>query len=283
MKRHNKKRNSALLYEFIIRHISYCLVNDNKEEANKALALSKKYFSKGTALHEEMKLIDAIVRANVSSKGSAQKIIDEVVSFGAGLNSRKIDMEKSLLIKEINHTFDGGFYDYKVPNYPVYASAQTLLTESRNKKKTLNSLDKIKLEDKILEHLVRDVETPVNEFKINPKYNDAVYKFVIQRFNQKYEKTLSESQKKLLTKYVVYMLSENKAVIESAVDKEVENIKKQIKSIEDEDLKTNDELMGKIDKCYKELAVTDFTNITEENILNLLRYIQLAEEISSDA
>lgn len=283
MRRHNKKRNSALLYEFLIRHISHCLLNNKKKEANRALSISKEYFSKGP-LREELNLFKALVKTVVASKQSAEKIINEIYSQASRINVRNLDREKSKLIKEINYTFNASvFYNYKIPNYVIYASAHTLLDEKRNKRKVLSNIDKIGLEDRLLEHLTRkDDKSLISEsLKANPKYNKAVYKFVVNNFHKKYEGKLSESQKRLLTKYAVYSMSQNDGVIRSTIDKEVKLIKESLKSIKDNKILENKELMSKISECYKKLAVTNFDDVCEESVLKVLQYMSLVDEVNS--
>ena len=280
--RHNKKRNSALLYEFLIRHISRCLIGDEKETANKAVSLSKKYFSKNKALHEELSLFNAILGTSVKSRQSAQKILNEVSRSAAKMNARKLDVEKSKLIKEINHTFGDAVYGYKIPNYTVYASIQTLFSDARNKRK-INPVERIKLEDTIVEHLIREkANQVVDKLKTNPDYNNAVYKFVIERFHKKYSDKLSENQKKLLTKYAVYMISENKGVMKSAVEKEINEVKQKLKHIRDKSLLDDSKMMAQITECYKKIVTTDFSVINDKNILEVLKYMKLVEEIDSD-
>jgi hypothetical protein len=281
--RHNKKRNSALLYEFLIRHISHCLIDDRREEAKKAVAISKKYFSSGSPLRRELDLFKSVLDTNVKSKHSAQRILNEVVITAGKMNVRELDTEKSKLIKEINHTFeDTNVYGYKIPNYTVYASVHTLLNDKRTKKKLLNSVDRIKLEDSVLEYLTKEKGDAISEtLKKNPNYSNAVYKFVVERFHKKYDKRLSESQKKFLTKYAVYLISENKGVIKSSIQKEVESIKDRLRTVKDESVRNDGDLMKRLSECYKKFVTTSFDDINEETVLNLLQYMKLVEEVES--
>ena len=278
--RHNKKRNSALLYEFLIRHISGCLINDDKKSAVKAMEISKRYFSSGSVLRGELNLFNSILNTEVKSRNSAQRILSEVLRDAEKMNSRQLDAEKSKLIKEINYSFEGSkFYKHKIPYYTVYASIYTLLSEQRNKKKILSSVNRIKLEDSVVEHLVNKVK-PVNEtMKIDPNYNNAVYKFVVQNFHKKYKNKLTENQKKLLTKYAVYLISEDKNVMDKAIQKEVSVIKHKIVNIQDISVMKDQELMKKLRECYTKLSEIDFSVITEDKILELLKYVKLAEEV----
>jgi len=278
---HNKKRNAALLYEFLIRHISKCLLNNYKVGADKALNISKRYFSQGSLLNKELSLFSSIIDTNVKSRHSAQKILSEVYNVASTMNVRELDQEKSKLIKEINYTLgDKTFYNYKIPNYTVYASVQTLLNEVRNKKKIIGSVDKIKLEDNILEYLVKEDAGNTESLQIDSNYNNAVYKFVIERFHKKYEQTLNEAQKKIITKYVVFTISGNNGVLKSALHKEAKIIKEKLSKVYDEDIRKDKDLMNKLNECYHKFVNMDFEEISEQKILDVLHFMELVEEVN---
>jgi len=283
-KRHNKKRNAALLYEFLIRHISKCLLSNKKQGAGNALDISKRYFSNGSLLYGELFLFKNILNTRVKSRHSAQKIINDVCDTASKMNSRKLDVEKSKLIKEINHTLkEKTFYNYKIPNYTVYASVQTLLNEIRNKKKSISSVEKIKLEDNIVEYLINDNNNNKNTvqetLKVNPNYNNAVYKFTIERFHKKYDQKLNESQKKLITKWVVYNLSGKTGVLKSALQKESKIIKEKLMKVHDDEIRKDKDLMKKLNECYHKFSSIDFDEITEQKVFDVLQFMKLIEEV----
>ena len=278
---HNKKRNSALLYEFLIRQISSCLVSKNKKGARQAMEISKKYFSKGSALREELDLFKTLLNTSVKSEGSAQRILSEVLKNAQKVNSRTLDAEKSSLIKEINHTFSNKFYKQKISDYTVYASIYTLLTEQRNKKKNLPTVDKIKLKDVVIEHLINKSNVASTKMKLKPAYNNTVFNFVLQRFHKKYENKLTERQKNVLMKYAVYLISEDRKPMDAVIESEVANIKKDLTSIGDISLLRDKDLMKQLRECYSEFNKIDFSEISESNILELLKYVKLLEEVKS--
>lgn len=280
--RHNKKRNSALIYEFLIRHISKCLIEGRKEEANKAMNLSAKYFSKGSPLQNELSLFSTILKANVKSKDSAQKILDVVCRTAENMNARVLDEYKSKLIKDINYTFKNpNFYDVKVPNYTVYSSLQTLMNESRNKKKTLNIIDKVKFEDNITDYLMRESKIVDDPLKSNPDYSNAVYKFLTQKFHKKYEGKLTESQKRLLTQYSVFLISNKPNALKEVISKEIGKIKTSLTLIKDESIRKDGDLMKKLHECRKSFDNFSCDEVTESKILEILQYIKLVDELES--
>ncbi len=280
--RHNKKRNPALLYEFLVRHAAKCLIHNKQDEATHALSLSKKYFAKGQPLHEELRLFRNLLDTNVSSRHSAQKILNAVCDSAKNTNARNLDKEKSRIIKEVNYAFKGeDFYNYKVPGYTVYASIQSLLSESRNKKKFLTDVQRIKLEDVVCEHLVMQKEDAPAPLTVNSDYNNTVYGFVVKRFNKKYDQKLSEGQKNLLTNYAAYTISKNDAAFRQVLAEEAENIKQKLRTVKDRELRADADLMKKLNECYKNFMAVDLTTISDNTILEVLHYMQLADEVDS--
>jgi hypothetical protein len=280
---HNKKRNSALLYEFLIRHISRCLVDENKSEAQKAMAVAKKYFGKGTLLNEELSLYRAISDTTVSSTNSANKIVSYVVNRASRQNARMLDAEKSRLIREVNYNFNkaGDFYKAKVPDYMVHASTYALLSDARKKQKTLNEVSRIKLQDVIVEHLKKEKGGEPEKIKTNPKFSKTVQRLIVKKFHEKYDDKLTEGQKGFLKKYMVCSLKGDEQGFRKVIDEQVELSKKKLRAIRDPEVKSDKELSRKIRECYKKLACTDFSNITEDTIVEVMQYLRLAEEVES--
>ena len=280
---HNKKRNPALVYEFLVRYVSRCLIENKKTEAAKALAITKKYFGNGTPLFNELRLFNEVLKNNVKSKHSAQRIIAEVCQQAKKINFRQLDSEKSRLIKELNYTFkDPNLYRQKVANYTVYASIQSLLTESRIKKSNLSKIDRIKLEDTIVEHLTRQESgVPVPAIKINSNYSNAVYKFVTKRFHDKYKDKLNESQTKLLMKYATSLISDNKDDLKQYITEQVTSVGKKLSFVRDEEVKKDKDLSQKISECYKRFKESNFSEADDKTILELLQYMKLASEVES--
>lgn len=279
--KHSKKRNSALLYEFLVRHISKCLVEDNKQEANKALTISKKFFSEGSPLRNELKLFQSIMNSTVKSPESARKIVEYACKSAALMNSRMIDEEKSKLIKEINYNLSGNVYEYKVPEYTTYASLQILFNESRNKNKKMDEIEKIKLKDSLIFKLTeaKKVSEPV---KLNPEYNNAVYKIIVSKFHEKYNGRLTENQKNILMQYAAYMISEDKNKFQKVLESESKRINSVLSNITEASLVKDKDLMNKLNECKKKFCEINFANNIEESaVVTLLEYVKLADEVQS--
>ena len=74
--KHNKKRNSAFLYEILIKELTKSVLSQNKELQNKIMALVKESFSTNSMLYRELKIcgifleISIIIWASVDSKNN---------------------------------------------------------------------------------------------------------------------------------------------------------------------------------------------------------------------
>lgn len=278
---HNKKRNTALLMEFLVRHISKCLVENNKKEANKALLISKKYFGESCPLRKELDLFSSILKANVRTKESAQRIVDAFSESAIHLNARILDEQKSKLIKEINYTLSQEIYNYKIPNYTIYATLQTVVNEARNKRKLLEVVDRVKLEETLVEYLTKTDRQTETVFKVDPNYNNTVYNLLVQRFNKKYEGKINENQKKLLVQYAKYLISQNDQPLKEYLLKEVSRIKSSLSVIKDKSLTEDKDISNKLCECKNKFNSTDFAKVSEDKILEMLQYQELIAEVES--
>ena len=279
----NKKRNSALLYEFLTRHISKCIIEDKKEEANKTLDICKKFFYEGSPLRNELNLFQSVLTSKVSSRDSMSKIVEYACRYASLMNSRILDEEKSKLIKEINYNLDKQLYDHKVPNYMNFSSLQILFNESRNKQKKLNEIQKIKFKDSLVCRLMESATPASAKIKLDPQHNNAVYKILVNKFHEKYASSLTENQKKFLIQYASYMISEDKNAWSQFVNKENTRILGSLTNIKDQKLKEDKELMKRISECvekYKTGVLSESIN-DEKVILELLHYVKLADEVNS--
>jgi hypothetical protein len=279
--KHSKKRNSVLLYEFLVRHISRCLIEDKKEEANKALSISKKFFSDGSPLRTELKLFHSILNSTVKSQESARKIVEYACKAAALMNSRMLDEEKSKLIKEINYNLDKCVYDYKIPEYTTCASLQILFNESRNRNKKVDEIEKIKLKDTIISKLTEVKEKPKDSFQVNPEYNNALYRIIVNKFHEKYAGRLTENQKSLLMNYATYMISEDKSKFMEVILREVKRVNQCLSNIKDENILKDKDLMKKLTECKTRFAEIKLANLEEESIIKLLEYIKLTDEVQA--
>jgi hypothetical protein len=201
---HNKKRNVGIVYELLLRAVSSYLVEGDKQKAQVALDIISGRFSKDTELFKEFRLFNALAKTRVTDTAVSAVILTETKSAARRIDPIKLDKEKSLLIRDINHRLnDGVFFHRRISNYRDLATIQVALNEwSLGDRSDLSKT--ILVETKIVEMLRRQDENSVPEPVIESSNVDSlVVKLLNEKFNKKYAGTLTESQRDLIRDYVL--------------------------------------------------------------------------------
>ena len=122
--KHNKIRNTGLLFEFLLRQITSDVLNKNSGHAVKIV---KEKFNENTELGKELALYNILINKKFKSDSKADYFINEVMKARYDLNNSRLRRERYNLIKEIQSNYNlQKFMSSKVPNYKTYASIFTL-------------------------------------------------------------------------------------------------------------------------------------------------------------
>lgn len=167
MMRHNKKRNTKLLYEFLAMHAAE-LVLDNKNP-HQIIGIVKKYFANGSILSEENQLFDVILNCK-KDKNTILKTLKEVKKFSNRIDVGKLDLEKTSLISEIKRLKFDNMYNHKIDDYRLLASIQLFINNSRTDK-IKESINNIQLENTIVDLLVNNKQNNNNHHIKQPNFN----------------------------------------------------------------------------------------------------------------
>ena len=201
MAKHNKKRNTGLLYEFLARYIANSIVENDERKRDVAFKIINKHFKPGTELYREFRLFNALISTSVSSDGVAASIVSEAKKAARKYDSERLDKEKSLLIRDINHNLSEGsdFYNQQVTQYKEYATIQQLLNEWRSEDPDLGKI--AEYEDKLSTWLLEQKQvTPLQEHVADD--SDAlVVKIMTKKLNEKYS-NIGTTERKLIQDYV---------------------------------------------------------------------------------
>ena len=102
--KHNKIRNTGLLFEFLLRQITVDVLN--KTDNSKAVTIVKQRFNENTELGREVALYNIIINRKFNSDKKADYFINEVINERQKLNNSVLKREKYNLIKEIQSCYD---------------------------------------------------------------------------------------------------------------------------------------------------------------------------------
>lgn len=271
--RHNKKRNTAFVYEALVREMTKSAIKNDKNKLNKIKKIIKEHFSRDSALKKELVLYKTIYETSGMKKELAEKMIIEAKLAYSRLDKSKIFKEQSSLIRVINRSLSSDVFSNFVPNYKNLASLYSIFNDSVDVK------EKIILEEKVLESLVRDTNNLKEE---KDPIDNLVYKSFVKRFNEKYQNKLNEGQKTLLTKYVTSFV-DGGLELKVLMNEEIGTLKNRIKdAMSDPVISEDSDMFGKTKKVMEILESYRNKEIDLGMIEEVLKMQSLIEEIEKD-
>tara|TARA_R110000744_G_C19229307_1_gene548000 strand:+ start:143 stop:976 length:834 start_codon:yes stop_codon:yes gene_type:complete len=272
--KHNKKRNTAFLYEILVREVTKAVVSKDNNKKIKATSIIKKYFKKGSSTYEELQLYKSLMDTTDLDEKISDKLLAEVKISRQKIDNKKLFNEQTKLIENINQDFETSIYSNFIPNYKNLANIFQMFNPSSNIK------DKVMLEQMILDTL--QSKTIQEEEKLD-NIDNLVFKTFVGKFNDAYSEQLSEEQKKLVTNYV-FSFSDNGVGIKTYLNEEISRLKEQVKKS-----LTLIEVKKDSDMVRKTKSVLDFLDsfvskqeLSESDVQKLLKIQMLVGEVSND-
>ncbi len=190
--KHNKKRNTAFIYETLIMEISKASMNRNEARKSSLVKMLKENFSKGTLLRKDLDIYRSFEKLNELDEDTIVKIIHESKEQFVALDRHKVFEEQTKLINEINKSYGVSVWSNFVSNYKKLATINQALNRDLSPKK------QVLVEKKLISMLSYEGKDK-NPF---PNVNNLAVKTFIEKFNKEYEVTLQPEQKRLLEKYI---------------------------------------------------------------------------------
>lgn len=276
--KHNKLRNSGLLFEFLLRQVTADVLDKN--DKSKALKIVKEFFNEHSELGNERALYNMLVNQKYKTDKQAGFFISEVIKARAKINNSTLRREKYRLITEIQKNYDlSKFLSTSVPNYKVYASVYKLFEYGDR----LAPEDKTQTYFNLIENITSEPKPQLSD-SVNKKlqYNDELraitYRILLERFNQKYN-YLNRSQKYLLKNYINNVSNTNSLgdIISAGVNELRESLTSMLHYVDDKvtQIKLKETINSIGDICLP----TKPTVIKDSSVLQLMRYYELEKEL----
>ena len=275
--RHNKLRNTGLLFEFLLRQVTVDVLNKDKE--SDALKIIKKRFNEHTEVGKELALYNLLVSKKFKSDKKADFFLSEILRHRDKLNNSVLRREKYNIIKEIKEKYDvNQLFSSKVPDYKVFASIYKLFEGFSD----LNPDEKTESYFIIIEGITTfnktKSDTFIPEVLKDKDLRILSYKVLLEKFNKKYS-NLTDEQKKLLKEYISNISNTNNfsIFVETQLPILEKRLKNKVKKVKDKVLKIKlHEAVNCIDKfCLNESKHTD-----DKSLVQLLRYYELDKELN---
>ena len=278
--KHSKYKNTGLLFELLVRQITADTLNGGESPS---LNILKKSFAK-TELGKEYKLYETMFKTKNLSEGKAEITLNAVLEATRKLNRSALRREKYNLIKEIQQHYNvNEFFKHQVPNYKGYAAFYKLI-EIYNSDKLSETNEIIDNKVTILECLT---ERPISQKKVKQdlveefaKYDKDLrvltYKVMLEKFNGKYA-NLNKGQKEVLKEFMnsIDNTPRLKEIYNTKINEVKKVLKLQARKVKDDATKIK---LLEVVNLLKE--IDKGTRISNDDLINLLQYFELTEELT---
>mgnify|MGYP003652069882 FL=1 len=264
--KHNKKRNTAFVYEILIAELSKASMHGLHEKKSTVLSILKTYFSKNSILREELDIYRSFDDLDGVDTSTLEKIILEARGHAASLNEKRVYRAPSSVIDKINKELGPDSWDGFVKNYKKLATInQSIFTKSNPKAQVF-------VEQKLTKLLGEKKEN----FEPFPTINKLTLKTFLDKFNEQYSNTLNENQKSLLSRYVTSYKDDGlelKAYLYEEIGRLKENIQKHVKE--------NFETSPKLTLVLEKINGYQNKNIDKKLITEVIKIQSLVSELEN--
>lgn len=201
--KHNKKRNTAFLYEALVREMTKAVVSQDKKRKNNIIDILKESFSSNKILGQELRLYQTILESTDLDSITAEKLLYKIREAYATLDMQEIYDAQSSVINRINKEIGSAVYNNFVPNYKSIATVSQLFGADSS---AAGIKKGVILEQNVLETLTSDA-TKEPETEMKP-IDNIVFKTFTSKFNEAYGEGLLSEQKELLNRYILSFSSD---------------------------------------------------------------------------
>jgi hypothetical protein len=279
--KHSKYKNTGILFELLVRQITSDTLSGAESKASDIL---KKYFTK-TELGREYKLYESFFKNVNVSEAKADMVINTIVESAKHLNRSALRRQKYNLVNEIKKHYNiEDFFKTKLPNYKAQASLYSLI-EIYSGEDKLNPNQIIENKTVLLEFLTKSTinkqevkNNILEEFKHQDKDIQVLaYRVLLEKFNDKYA-GLNHNQKLVLKEFInsVDSTPKLKEFYNTKVNEIKTHLTKLNKSVTDKAIQI------KINEVINILpSLSKMDKASDDNLVNLLQYYQLVEELEA--
>ncbi len=196
--KHNKKRNTAFLYEALLKEVTKAIISGDRKVKKTAISILKESFAPKTVLSEELELYKTLLETKEMDNLAAEKIVFQVRQARNNLNETDIQEAQNRLISRVNKELSSGVYSNFVPNYKNIATVSQLFSTDEGNASIKSG---VLLEQKIVTSMMEGTNTPEAP-KMKP-IDNLVFKSFVSKYNKEYSSGILNEQKELLNHYIL--------------------------------------------------------------------------------
>ena len=268
--RHNKKRNTAFVYEALVREATAAILKEDVERRDKAVSIIKRHFHSKSLLRQDLECYRSLYENQNLDETTSQRIINESRRQKMMIDPTGLFKQQTDLIHDVNKDLSPQVFNNFVPNYKSLATIDQLFSKKTSPK------NRIIMEAEI----IKGMSLFQQKIKID-EVDNLTYKTFVKKFNDKYDSSLLQEQKELLTRYIS-SFTDNNLELKIYLNNEICRLKEDLtKALDTNDIKSDSEMVTKTKKIIEKLNSFANETINENVLMTVLKTQSLIGEINN--
>lgn len=270
--KHNKKRNTAFVYESLIREMTAAVIKKDSDRKEKVMDILQKHFHYNSVLSYDLKNYRSLFENQDIDRETCQSILKEAKISNHAMRPEALFEAQGDLIKDINKQLGSNVFNTFVPNYKTLATIYQIFSPTTSPK------SRVILENQLLDNMSSKKENSDMEYIDSITLNQF-----IKKFNNKYSDQFLEEQSQLLNMYITSFV-DNGLELKIFLNEELARIKSLLEDSKNVDeIKNDDEMINKVDAIQEMIENFKNNTIDDESLLKILKTQELVKEIYENA
>ncbi len=270
--KHNKKRNTAFVFEALSREATVAIIKGDHAKKEKVVSIVRKHFTGGSLLKKDLECYRSLYENQNLDEATSKKIVEAVMVAKRLIDPDGLFKQQTEIINDINKDLSPATFNNFVPNYKTLATIAKMFNTNSPKQSVM-------LETKIIDGMAGVIEEQKME-----AIDSLTYTTFTKKFNDKYNSSLLAEQKELLNHYIS-SFSHDDLETKIFLNRELGRLKKSLsEAVEVEDIANDPEMIRKTNAVRVRLnALSNETSLNESTLLTVLKTQELVKEIYNDA
>ena len=269
--KHNKKRNTAFVFEALAREATTAIIKGDQERKAKVVSIVRKHFTGDSLLKKDLECYRSLYENQDLDENTSQKILEAVITAKRLIDPDGLFKQQTEVINDINKELTPATFNNFVPNYKSLATIAKMFNTDSPKQKVM-------LESKIIEGMVGKLQ----EQSLEP-LDSLTFVTFTKKFNEKYSGSLLREQKELLNHYIS-SFSHDELETKIYLNRELGRLKQSLsEAVKVEEIASDPEMVKKTNAVKERLeTLSRETKLNETTLLTILKTQELVKEIYDD-
>jgi hypothetical protein len=269
--KHNKKRNTAFVFEALAREATTAIIKGDQARKAKVVSIVRKHFTGDSLLRKDLECYRSLYENQNLDETTSKKILEAAMISKRLIDPDGLFKQQTEVINDINKDLSPATFNNFVPNYKSLATIAKMFNTNSPKQTVM-------LESKIIQGMTGKTE----EQTLDP-IDSLTFTTFTKKFNEKYGDSLLREQKELLNHYIS-SFSQDELETKIYLNRELGRLKQSLSEAVNVDEIANDLEMIKKTNAVKDRLETlsKETKLNESTLLTILKTQELVKEIYND-